>query len=353
MNWRVLQTDQAHEWREILTGHVRGDVYFLPEYHELYERNGDGVAKAFVVEDGDKILFHPFMVRPIQEVARKALEQEWFDIETVYGYAGPVANTADVAFLADAWRVFYDWCQNEKIVAEFVRFNPLFENHRIVDSLYSVSLDRETVLLELDGGEETLWKSYSSVQRNMVRKALKNRLECREMEPARGIEAFQQLYCQTMRRVGATRYYFFSDAYFESLVNLLGHRLRIIAVRRDDLIVGASLLLLYGDTVHYHLSATLEGYQRFAPTNLMLHTVALWCMERGFRRFHLGGGRTPSSDDSLLKFKANISKLRCKYYTGRRVHNPAVYEALCSRWMKAYNVDVRPSYFLLYRLEAP
>ena len=351
MIWRVLRTDQAQEWRETVAGHVRADVYFLPEYHRVYERNGDGVARAFVAQDEDKVLFYPFMMRLIEKVAGEAPDEEWFDIETVYGYSGPVSNTADPAFLSEAWNFFSEWCRKQRIVAEFVRFNPLLENHRTLDLWYSVSFDRETVMIKLAGGEETLWQSYPSVQRNMVRKALKNGLECGEMEPARGMPAFKQLYYQTMARAGATPYYFFSGAYFESLVNLLADHLRLFVVRRDDLIVGASLLLSYGDTVHYHLSASLEGYQQFAPTNLLLHTAALWCLEHGYRKFHLGGGRTPGPDDSLLQFKSRISKLRCRYYTGRRVHNAEAYEALCLRWMKAHNVHGRPDYFLLYRLE--
>jgi lipid II:glycine glycyltransferase (peptidoglycan interpeptide bridge formation enzyme) len=214
-----------------------------------------------------------------------------------------------------------------------------------------MSLDRETVVLELDKGEEGLWRSYSSVHRNMIRKAQKSGLRCAEVDPKGEMEAFKGLYLETMRRAHAARYYFFSDRYFEALVHLLGDRLRLFVVRHGDLIVAASLFLVYGETVHYHLSAGLESYRSLGPTNLLLHWVALWCLAEGHRYLHLGGGRTSSPDDSLLRFKASISKVRRGYYTGRRIRNATEYESLCRKWMRLHRVVERPDYFLLYRLE--
>jgi hypothetical protein len=353
MKFCVLQTDQAQDWQAALAGPLRTDIYFLPEYHRVYERNGDGIAKAFVAQAEDKVLFYPFMVRPIEKVAGEALQEEWFDIETVYGYSGPVANTTDAAFLSEAWQFFSDWCRNQRIVAEFVRFSPLLENYRTAPSSLAVAFDRETVVVEFDGHEESLWKNYTHAHRKQIRKAQRNGLLCHEMEPALGMSTFKALYYQTMQRNKAGQYYFFSDAYFEALVTLLGKAVRIFVVRYGGLIIEASLLLVHENTVYDHLRGSVEGYHGLGPNNLLLHKVALWCLEHKYRRFHLGGGRTPSPDDSLLRFKANMSKLRRRYHTGRRVHNKEAYEALCLRWMKTTNVQIRPNYFLLYRLEAP
>ena len=43
------------------------------------------------------------------------------DIESVYGFTGPVASTADGDFLAAAWQAFGTWCSTQHVVAEFVR----------------------------------------------------------------------------------------------------------------------------------------------------------------------------------------------------------------------------------------
>jgi hypothetical protein len=351
MNCRVVDAGSSQEWNDALARAPRTDIYFLPEYHRVHEINGDGSAKAFVAQEGPHMLVYPFMMRPIDHVAGEPLTEPWFDIETVYGYGGPLANTTDPAFLSEAWAAFASWCDQERVVAEFIRFHPLLNTHSFAASDCIISRDRETVLLELDDDEDALWQKYSSVHRNNIRKATKNGFSCEELEPREGMEVFKALYLQTMRRVAASRYYFFSDGYFDALVNLLGDRLKLFVVRKDDLVVAASLILLHGDTVHYHLSASLDAYKTFKPVNLLLHTIALWSIARGHRQVHLGGGRTPNPDDSLFTFKTSISRVRRKYYTGRCIRNAAAYEALCRRWMSRHGVSERPGYFLLYRLE--
>jgi hypothetical protein len=351
MKWRILSTQESEEWHELLGRFPKTDVYFLAEYHRAYELNGDGTAYAFIAEEGDHILFYPFLVRPIERVGSEPVSESWYDVETVYGYSGPLCTTTDMAFLARAWAAFAAWCHEKRIVAEFIRFNPTMENYRYVDHSCKVVLDRETIIVKLDCSEEELWESYPSVQRNMVRKALKKGLICEQVSILEGLHAFRYLYGKTMDRVRAHYYYYFSDAYFSYLSNALAENVRLFMVRDKDQVVAAALFLLYGDGIHYHLAGSDVRYKEAAPNNLLIHTVALWGLQHGFRWLHLGGGRTSSPDDALFRFKASISRLRLPFYIGKRVHDRDAYERLCAEWMQQKGVTTRPSYFLLYRLE--
>lgn len=350
MKWRILSTEQSEDWYKALRCLPQTDVYFLPEYHRAYELNGDGKACAFVAEENEHLLFYPFFVRPVERVGSEPVGESWSDIETVYGYGGPLCTTTDATFLEPAWAAFDRWCQDSQIIAEFVRFNPLMENHRYLDPSH-VQLDRQTVMVNLDCSEEELWESYPSVQRNMVRKAMKAGMIGEETSAARGLSAFKSLYGETMDRIEADQYYQFSDAYFNHLSSALGEKINLFIVRNQDRVVAAALVLLHGDRIHYHLAGSDKRYRQHAPNNLLLHTVAHWGRVRGFRRLHLGGGRTADPNDALFRFKASISRLRLPFYIGRRIHNQPVYEHLCAKWMHQMSVTERPGYFMLYRLE--
>ena len=102
------------------------------------------------------------------------------DIETVYGYSGPVATTTLPDFLAEAWRGFEGWCREQNVVCEFIRFSPILRSERFAAPQTEVKLDRETVEIRLEGGEEALWQGYKSAQRNRVRKAIRRGLTCHE-----------------------------------------------------------------------------------------------------------------------------------------------------------------------------
>ena len=350
MKWRVLSSQQPNEWHDILGLLPPADTYFLPEYHRAYELNGEGLARAFVAQEGDSVLFYPFLVRPIEMVGTEPVPELCYDIETVYGYSGPLCSATDPEFLVDAWKAFASWCQEERIVAEFIRFHPLIENHRTVDGSCNVTWDRDTVAVRLDCSEDDLWASYPQVQRNMVRKALSQGLTCEEVSPVNDLKVFKELYQSTMDRVEAQHRYYFCDSYFEHLINGLGDKVRLFAVCDGDHAVAAALFLRHGDQLHYHLAGNDVHYSAAAPSNLLLHTVARWGQQQGLRWLHLGGGRTADTNDGLFRFKASISQLRFPFYIGRRIHDNQTYEALCAQWMRQRSMTQRPSYFLLYRL---
>lgn len=351
MNWRVLCTQESEAWYTALKHLPQADIYFLPEYHQVHELNGDGLAQAFVAEEGDEILFYPFFVRPIKQKEAKPTSTGWYDIETAYGYSGPLCTTTDDTFLSKAWNVFSAWCRENRIVAEFTRFNPLLKNQQYAGAAWPVKLDRQIVAVPLDCSKNELWDNYPSVQRNMVRKALKKELVCQEVSLDEGLPVFRHLYNQTMDRIEAQDYYYFSEAYFRHMSKALAEKLVLFTVQeKHQKTIAAALFLWYDKKIHYHLAGSDADYREVAPTNLLLHTVAQWGQERGFHWLNLGGGRTPLPDDSLFHFKASISRLRLPFYTGKRIHDPVVYEALCAEWLQAKAKVERPNYFLLYRL---
>jgi hypothetical protein len=349
MKWYTLTTRERDGWREAAARLPQTDVYFLPEYHQAYELNGDGEAQAFVAECDGQVLFYPFFLRPIEKVAGESVGGPWYDIETVYGYGGPLCTTADPAFLTEAWACFAAWCAERRVVAEFVRFHPLLGNHRYADGSCRLAHDRDTLAIRLDCSEEQLWEAYPSVQRNMVRKALKSGLVCGEAGGADGMAEFRRLYRGAMAHAGARRYYDFSEPYFDSLSAGLGPGLKLFAVWDQGRMVAASLLLVHGEYVHYHLAASDPTCRNTAPNNLLVHAAALWGREQGLSWLHLGGGRTSDPQDSLYRFKASLSRERFPFFIGKRVHNRDVYEELCSTWRRRRGVSP-PPYFLLYRL---
>ena len=347
----VLGSDDAAAWSRALEP-LDHDVYHHVDYARALEANGDGRAVGFACEDGDRRFFHLVLQRPIERVGGTQLDGHWTDLESVYGYSGPLASTDDSDFLGRAWAAFDDWCKGEHVVAEFIRFSPLLRNESLASTETRVDMDRETIAVQLDVGEAELWDSYPAVQRNMVRKAQRHGLIAAPIPVEEGIGRFREMYESTMKRVGAEPYYLFSDAYYERLVEL-GRALALFeATDSAGEAAASALFLVHGDRLHYHLSASSEVFRHSAPMNLVLHAAASWGRERGLRLFHLGGGRTPAADDPLLRFKESFSRVRLPFFTGRRVHDSRTYGDLCTMWLDHALPTTRPPYFLLYRLPA-
>ena len=350
---RILTSEDEDAWASVLQRLPQHDIYHTLDYNRAYIVNGDGALRAFVAEDAQDVLFHPFFVRRIDTALENGtLGPDLFDIETVYGYSGPLSTTLDPEFLSEAWTEFGRWCLSESIVAEFIRFNPMIGNNALVQNFScNVVIDRKVVLVPLPMQESELWKNYSSVHRNMVRKAIKSGLTAEgPCSASDDCEAFELLYRQTMQRRNAAEYYCFSHEYFSFLYSRLDSWVKLFVVKRQSTVIAAALFLIHGKYMHYHLSASDPSFATLAPTNLLLHSAAIWGLQHGYRCLALGGGRTRNPDDSLLRFKSSVSRITAPFCFGTRVHDPIIYDRLCSDWMQSARRTVRPAHFMLYRL---
>jgi Acetyltransferase (GNAT) domain len=348
MQCTIAQASDRTLWAAGMSASGANDVYYRLEYHQLYSFHG-GRCLAYIARVGGETLFHPFFLRPIGRVGSVRVSGRLNDIETVYGYAGPIATTDSREFLAEAWRGFEPWCRENSVVTEFIRFNPLLRTQRFAHAQTEVSFDRETVIVSLEGDEETLWHSYPSVQRNSVRKARKAGLRCVEANLEDGLTAFVHLYEATMRRVDAAAFYHFPLTYYDRIERTLAANTKLFFVKFDGKTVAGGLFFLAGDTVHYHLSGSCADTQQLAPNNLLLHEVAVWGQRHGFRSLHLGGGRSHAPDDPLLGFKKRVSRQVIPFYLGRHVHDQEQYNDLCELWKRQYGESMLPSYFPPYR----
>ena len=334
---RVLKADDKAGWDECfhsLPEHLR-DINFSYDYHRMYQANGDGDIRLFYFErDGEKY-YYPFLLRP---VLIAGAESPYKDIETAYGYTGPISTTSDDNFVREADEEFRRFCAEENVVSEFVRFNPLLSNDDLFHSSNSMSIVplRDYVTVKLERSAEELFLGYSSQNRNKIRKAEKTGVQIQFDPEAKDFDTFVSIYLENMQRIGAAKMYFFSDAFFAEMKRLTVQSGAFMTARLNGEILGATVFLK-GETIgHYFLSSATEEGKKNAVSNLMLHHGILWAKRKGLQQIHLGGGVTASADDPLLVFKLNFSDVLVKFTIGKRIHNQRVYDALIQQWEETY-----------------
>ncbi|SHH20360.1 lipid II:glycine glycyltransferase FemX [Tepidibacter thalassicus] len=336
-------TSQNNKWNEYIQYMPieYRDIYYTLDYHKLYEKRGKSEARCFVYEDGEKIALYPFLLNKIEN---ENLKEDYFDIETVYGYTGPISNSNDKNFLSSFENEFLNYCKSNNILAEFIRFNPLIDNINIFKHNIEILKNRTTVIVNLDKDIQSIWEnSISSKNRNMIRKAEKFGLKVRK---SNDYSAFKKIYYKTMEKVKASSFYYFGDEYFENISK--SDNCILFEVVLNDEVIAGGLFLKYGQYFHYHLSGSLSEYLKYAPNNLMLMEAIKYAKSIGLKKMHLGGGITSDPQDRLFKFKKSFSKQTLDFYIGKRVHNEQIYNKLCDEWL-LNNPDKNPVYFLLYK----
>lgn len=333
---KILDISNKEEWNKYLCmipNHNK-DIYFTPEYYKAYQENGDGKAICFVFEENSNIAMYPFL---INNIPPNYGFKGYKDIQSVYGYNGIIHNDInDIEnFKEHFFNSFYEYCQNEKIIAEFCRFHPLIRTEEFSKGFIDILEDRNTVVLDLSQDKQDIWdKSYSSINRNMIRKAVKNNIHISVSQKEEDFQSFFDIYNGTMKNVNADNYYFFSDKYFSVFLNELKNKSKLLLAKIDDEIISGMLLIYSDNYAHYHLSGRKKEYSNLASNNLLLDTAIKIAKDMKCKYFHFGGGTSSDMKDPLFKFKSGFSKENGLFYIGKKIHNQEIYDQIISIWEK-------------------
>ena len=304
----------------------RSDIYFREEYHRLYATGGQEPL-CICAQDERGTMLLPFLHRSFAFGGRTFQE-----LETAYGYGGPVSDTDDPAFLSDAARAIRDRLAAEGYLAGFVRLHPILDNWHGMEAIGRVIACQHTVAIDMSGSEEDVWMNEIHRKiRNVIKRAERDGLRFEADYAFDGLEDFIRLYNATMDKLGAEDFYYFPPEYYHRLRDTLpGSFLGLI--RAGDQVAAAAIFFRQGPYGHYHLAGSDPAWLAHSPNNLLLWKAALELKSQGVRLFHLGGGTTTDPEDPLFLFKHRFSQSVRTYRIGKFVFDPEAYEAVCADW---------------------
>lgn len=348
MNYKVIPLEHKEEWDSIVKSFANYDVYYLNGYVQAFHLIGDGEPFLFYYEEGSTRAMNVFMKRDLASLPMLKNELEpgkYFDIVTPYGYGGFILEGNGFEHLKYTYEQF---CKEEHIVCEFVRFHPLFRNWAGLADFYDIRHTGDTVYIDLRS-KDYIWGNFTSKNRNMVRKAQKADLKVYWGRDGSIVSEFMEIYNKTMEKDQSADFYFFKKEFYESVLYDLKYNAMWFYAKTGCEITSIAIFLYGNKTMHYHLSASRKEYQHLAPTNLLLYEAALWGNENGYETLHLGGG-VGSQKDNLYKFKKAFNRLSdSEFYTGRKIFIPYKYEEFVQKRKEQNNFNGSSSFFPLYR----
>jgi len=318
------------EWQRLCAKITDCDICFYPQYALLSETNDEGKATCFVYQkdDNDYILF-PFLKRKINNISLfSQLRETYYDIVSPYGYGGYLRSDSCTISIGDFLKAFHQYCQEQHIVSEFVRFHPWLKTQEGCDSEMTINLYNQVVAIDTAKTAEEIWSDFDRKCRNRIRKSAKEGVTIEMDNSPEAIEVFLPLYTETMSRNEATGYYYFSKDYFRNMMKLLDGNITFFHARLKDEIIASILVITGGAFANAHLAGTNTAYLHLSPMMALFHEAAIWAGKQGYRYFILGGGRSSSPDDSLLRMKTRFARETASFHTGKKIHLPDVYKEL-------------------------
>jgi hypothetical protein len=343
-------------WQETLPK-VRHDTYHLPEYLLAEAKRTKTTPEAFLMVDGAKIFFLPYLLRQCDDILpTKSTAQGIFDAVSPYGYPGILLSEAAASTpgfpdsaIEELKRVF----RSKNICSAFFRLHPILNDN--INQIFkpgTVTDNGITVSVDLKLSASQIKSRTRKGHKSTINKCKRLGLTARIVPYLKYINEFMAIYEETMGRVEASQSYYFGRSYFED-ISKLGDGIHLCLVEKGDQIASACLFLECGGIVQAHLGGSKTEFLSESPFSLVFDYGRYWSQERGNEFFHMGGGVGGSNQDSLYIFKSGFSPQRHLFFTIRLITDEEKYDHLVELRASALETDsatlLNSGFFPAYR----
>tara|TARA_R110000868_G_scaffold264671_1_gene523307 strand:- start:193 stop:1314 length:1122 start_codon:yes stop_codon:yes gene_type:complete len=329
-DFKILTLRNPDDWKTVLQEVDDVGISSLPEYCSILEDNGDGKAECIVYTGSEGAIVYPVMRMPLNGLPfERGTSKDEFDISTPYGYGGFYVggNGAGRRKITSDFRIrLTEYALDTNIISEFIRFDPIAENHVFGQGLIDdVRHHNENLYIDLTRDEDDILAGCRSRIRTGIRQTARLGLVMERTYSADTINQFIELYHEAMRRRGNSGYLNFKAEFFTNLFEKMKGYIELFTVQEQGNVLGAAITLRRGDTLEYFLAANRRLQKRAYVNHFLIMQIAKWAKQQGFKKFHLGGGA-----ESIMYFKSSFTRTSLPYYVGTHVFDKKRYAQLVS-----------------------
>jgi serine/alanine adding enzyme len=327
------------------------DVFWLSSWPLLWQQRGEGRAYGALYRDDEGAVLYPFLLRDLERVSYLGPEFAGLrDVTTPAGFGGPLCPHGTGEETVAAFRAaFEDWCREQRVVAEFIRFHPLLETRLMLQRHLKIEEVGQVVWLRLDQGTRVI-DSFSSTTRKNVRAAREAGLTCHIETSAAAYERMGELYLDNAVRRRALPAYRLDADHFLQLRQTLGSHQTLFGIRNEGRMVAGAVFLRSPDFVHFYQAGADRHFAHLRPINLLIFEAMQWACGLGATALNLGGGYR--GEDEWFRFKAGFSPHRAPRPVGHVVYLADEYARAEDRRLEQGRI-VDCDYFPLYRSPLP
>ena len=326
------------------------DIYFKKEYGKICEYVDDGICEIFECKTENGLIKNMFIKRPVLWLVDGV---QYYDIVTPYGYGGPIIyeEINKEELLKDYEKKFQEYCLENNIVCEFIRWHPIYNNQKEFNKIYENIYSRHTIGTNIKDYDDPVQSEFSKSARREMKNSIKLGVTCSVHPNPEDLSIFRKLYEETMDRNNAEKMYYFPDEYYKLITTTLKPYIMEVRAHYNNEIIASELYFTAGKVIHAHLLGSNQTFLELGGGVLLEATAAKWGKEKGYLYIHHGGGRTSAEDDSLYLYKKKFGKnTEFDFYIGKKIWNEKLYNKIIKTRESELGKKIEGDYFPLYRI---
>ena len=340
MQYQSFIIREKPEWDAYIKRSCNYEVYHTWYYHSL---NSEGEPLLFVYQEAGFFIAFPM-------IKRRIANSSFYDLTSVYGYAGPVSDADFSTITEGSLQSFKDefcrFLKAECCVTVFTRLYPFLAQQCLLENIGGLSSNGSTIYMDLSLSVEEQRARYDKRLKRQVKKLRECNYTIKDARSQEEIRLFTEIYHKNMDRLNAGKSYYFDEAYFTGLLNPEEFNNRLILIYDGPELICGALLLISEHVVRNHLSATAEKYLNVSPSKLLTDEISMIGRRLGKKIFHLGGG-VGGKEDSLFQFKRHFSDLQIADRIWCYVNDEEVYQELVRQ--RGEEINPESTFFPAYR----
>ena len=144
--------------------------------------------------------------------------------------------------------------------------------------------DKNTLILDVSPGVESLWKSFSPKVRNQVRKAQKSGLAV-QIGGSELLDEFYRPFAVNMRDLGSPVHH---PRFFTEIFRVFGDGVRLVLIREGKKTVGGLVVFFHKNIAIVPWASCYRDYFSKCPNNLLYWETMQYACARGCTQFDFG-----------------------------------------------------------------
>jgi serine/alanine adding enzyme len=305
------------------------DVFLRKGYYDVFVEKEKARPEAFVLETAENLIVFPYFKRRLGDHIPYTQYAEFFDLTSAYGYGGVAVRKDDPALLKQFFEIFKQHCRDNKIVSCFTRINPLLNNDWL-SCFQNPRKINQCVFVDTEKPIDQLNKEFKHSVRKSVRKARQANVSVKAYE-AIPADEFCGIYNETMKRNQAKAYYYFSEAFFQSIEERVAGGFVTYVAYLDGQPISTELVLKSENYWHSFLGGTLAEHMKTCANTLIKYRILEDASQSNARVFLIGGGKEPG--DKIFKYKSTFApNSSVLFFIDCMVTNEDVYIDLIREW---------------------
>jgi len=325
--WDAGNAENRQAWADLWAQWPDREVFAHPDYVRLYAKAGQRALCA-AATNGESGVLYPLILRNLgAEPYGVGTLRDATDLITPYGYGGPFCWGAPFSgeAAAEFWRQFDAWAVKAQVVSEKASFSLFAESLLCYPGEQRVV--SENVVRSLRCSEEEMLHNFEYKVRKNIKNARAKGVTVEVDERGERLDEFLTIYLGTMQRRNAREAYYFSRAYFESILTDLKGQFVFLHARAGGAIISTELVLVSARRVYSFLGGTDAEWFHVRPNDLLKVEIMNWARSAGKSEFVLGGGS--SRGDGIYRYKLSFApEGSMPFSIGCRIHDVGAYEQL-------------------------